>query len=92
MANPLAGMMQAANNGGGKNPVFMLAQIMKSGGNPQKLIQQMISTNPQTKGILDMMQANNSQGLKEMAMNLSKQSGISIEDMANQLGLDMPNA
>lgn len=85
--NPLMGMLGGNSNG---NPVVMLAQIMKSGGNPTKLLQNMMSKKPQVKGILDMVQSGNSQGLQEMAMNMSKQSGISIEDMANQLGLEMP--
>lgn len=84
--NPLMGMLGNANG----NPVVMLAQIMKSGGNPQKLIQNMMSQNPQIKGVLDMMQNGNTQGLQEMAVQMSQKTGVSIEDMAKQIGLDMP--
>lgn len=82
--NPMTAMMQ-------NNPVFKLVQAMKSGnGNPMQMLQQMAGNNPQAKQVLDMMQQGNSQGLKEMAMNMAKQKGTSVEEIAKQLGIQLP--
>lgn len=82
--NPMTAMMQ-------NNPVFKLVQAMKSGnGNPVQMLQQMAGNNPQAKQVLDMMQQGNSQGLKDMAMNMAKERGTSVEEIAKQLGIQLP--
>lgn len=89
MPNPLMHMMGGMNPMA-NNPVIKLVQMMKGGGNPQQLLQQLAGQNPQAKTVLDMMQAGNSQGLKEMAMNMAKERNTSVEEIAKQLGLEMP--
>lgn len=91
MSNPLMSMMNGGMNPLANNPVMKLVQMMKGGGgNPQQLLQQLAGQNPQAKTVLDMMQAGNSQGLKEMALNMAKERGTSVEDIAKQLGLEVP--
>lgn len=94
MPNPL---MQMMNGMGGNplnvmqnNPVFKIVQAMKSGGNPMQMLQQFAGNNPQAKQVLDMMQQGNSQGLKDMAMNMAKERGTSVEEIAKQLGIQLP--
>lgn len=92
MGNPLMGMaggnpMQQMMQG---NPIMQLISAMKNGGNAQQFFQQMAGQNPQAKIVFDMMNAGNTNGLKEMAMNMAKERGISIEDMTKQLGINMP--
>lgn len=81
--NPINAMM---NN----NPVFKMVNMLKNGGNPMAMLNEMAGQNPQMKQVVDMMNAGNQQGLKEMAMNMAKERGTTVENIAQQLGLDLP--
>lgn len=91
MGNPLMSMINGGMNPLANNPVMKLVQMMKGGGgNPQQLLQQMASQNPQMKPIMDMMSSGNTQGLKDMAMNMAKERGTSVEEIAKQIGIELP--
>lgn len=94
MPNPLMQMMSGMGgnplNMMQNNPVFKLIQAMKSGGNPMQMLQQMAGNNPEAQKVLGMMQQHDTQGLKEMAMNMAKQKGTSVEEIAKQLGIQLP--
>lgn len=55
------------------------------------MLQQMAGQNPQAKQAFDMMNAGNTQGLKEMAMNMAKERGTTPEEIIKGLGMSMPN-
>ncbi len=64
-------------------------QIFK-GGNPQQLIQQLsnnsqIMSNPMAKNAMEMLQKGDNDGLKQMAENLCKERGTTMEDVKNNL-------
>lgn len=73
------------------NPMMaMLGQIMRGGGNPQQLLQQMMGNNqimgnPILKNTLEMAQKGNSKGIEELARNLYAEKGIDIEKAAEKL-------
>ena len=73
------------------NPIMsMLGQMMKGGGNPQQMIQQMmgnnqITQNPILKNTLEMAQKGDSKGIEELARNLCKEKGVNPDDAINQL-------
>lgn len=72
------------------NPLMMLMSTIRNGGNPQQLLKQMAGNNPQIQEVLNMAQAGNENGLKEMAMNLAKERGTSVEEIAKNLGIKLP--
>lgn len=72
------------------NP-FQIIQMMK-GGNPQKMIQQLMGNNeamknPMFKNAMTMYQNNDTKGLKNMAENLCKSRGTTVEELRKQLGI-----
>lgn len=88
MNNP---MMNMIANKMGQNPVFQLMNVMRNGGNPMALMQQMAKSNPQVNQVMQMMNGKNPQQLRTMAENMCKERGTTIEQMAQQLGIQLPD-
>lgn len=79
--------MQAMQN----NPIMQMMNIARSGGNPMQLLQQMAMKNPRASQAMQMIQGKNQQQLRSMAENMCKERGISVEQVAQQLGMQMPS-
>lgn len=72
------------------NPMQIMMQMMKNGGNPQAMLQQMmgnsqIMQNPMAKNVLDMAQKGDMKGVEELARNLCKEKGINADEAYNQI-------
>ena len=74
--NPLALM--------GNNPVTQLISTMRSGGNPDALVQQMISSNPQLKQIVA---GKTPDQLMQVAENMCRERGTTVDDVLKQYGI-----
>lgn len=85
MNNPMGQMMQ-------NNPIMQMMNIARSGGNPMHLIQQMAGRNPQAAQFMQMIQGKNVQQLQTMAENIAKERGTTIQQVAQQLGMQIPNS
>lgn len=72
------------------NPLMMLLQMARGGGNPMAMLNQMAAQNPQVAQMLRMMQGKNPQQLRGMAENMAKERGTTLEDVARQLGVQLP--
>ena len=81
MNNPMAGNLLAA-----------MMQMMRSGGNPMYLLQQMAAQDPTVSQAMRMIQGKSPQQLRSMAENMAKERGVSLEGMANQMGITLPNS
>ena len=58
--------------------------------NPQEFIQQMMNNskimqNPMVKNAMQMYQNGDTKGLKDMAENLAKERGTTVDDMKSQI-------
>lgn len=73
------------------NPLNMALNVMRRGGNPVALAQQMAATNPQMRQFYNMVNGKSSAELKQMAENMAKERGVSINDIARQLGITVPS-
>lgn len=78
------------------NPMMAIMQMMRGGGNPQAILQQMlgnnqISGNPIMKNAISMAQSGNMKGVEELARNLCKEKGINPEDFLNQIKQNIGN-
>lgn len=71
------------------NPLMMLMGLMRSGGNPMMMLQQMAGQDPQVAQFMRMLNGKNTQQLQQMAENVAKEKGVSINDVARQLGLNL---
>ena len=68
------------------NPFQMLGAMK----NPQAFIQQMMNNskimqNPMVKNAIQMYQNGDEKGLKDMAENLAKERGTTVDDMKSQI-------
>lgn len=72
------------------NPMAMMMQMMKGGGNPQQLMQQMMGNsqimgNPMVRNAMDMYQKGDMKGLQSMAENLAKERGTTVNEVRDNL-------
>lgn len=70
------------------NPLGIIFQMMRGGGNPQQIIGQMmnnsqIAQNPMANNAMKMFQNGDMQGLQNMAENLAKERGTTVNDVKN---------
>lgn len=70
------------------NPM-QLIQMIKSGGNPQQMIMNMMrknaGSNPVMNNALQMMEKGDNAGLEKLARNLCKERNIDPDEAANQI-------
>ena len=64
--------------------IKQMMQMMRSAGNPQAMINQMMMTNPQMKQALDFIKASGGDP-KAAFYRLAEQRGINPQDILNQL-------
>lgn len=72
------------------NPLGMMFQMMRGGGNPQQIIGQMMNNNqlmqnPMIKNAMQMYQKGDTKGLQNMAENLAKEKGMNVDDVKNNV-------
>lgn len=72
------------------NPAIQLLNMVRNGGNPMQLLQQMAGRNPQAAQVLQMVRGKNPQQLRSIAENMCRERGTSIEQVARQLGIQIP--
>lgn len=71
------------------NPLIsILGQMIKGGGNPQSMLQQIMGnnqmmSNPMARNAMEMFQKGDMKGLRSMAENLAKEKGTTVEDVRN---------
>lgn len=71
------------------NPMQLL-QVMKSSNNPMNLLNQILGSDPQMYQALNLIRGKNSTQLRQVAMNMAKERGVDLDQMASQMGLRLP--
>ena len=69
------------------NPIMQFAALVKSGGNPMQMLQQMAGNNPQFAQAYKMLHGKTSAELQQMAVNMCRERGTSPEAVLQQLGI-----
>ncbi len=72
------------------NPMAMMMQMMRGGGNPNAMLQQMANQNPQVRQFMQMINGKSPQQLRQIAENVAKERGTTLNDVARQLGITLP--
>lgn len=72
------------------NPMAMMMQMMRSGGNPNAMLQQMANQDPQVRQFMRMINGKTPQQLRQIAENVAKERGTTLNDVARQLGITLP--
>lgn len=70
------------------NPMQMIMQMMRTGGDPRQMVIQMLSQNPNLdsvgKNLLDRAQANDLQGATSITQNVAREKGVDTNAVLGQ--------
>lgn len=73
------------------NPMLSVMQAMRMGRDPHGMIMQMAQQDPRIRQVVEMMRGKNPEQLQRIAENMAKERGITVEDVARQLGIQTPS-
>lgn len=73
------------------NPMMAMMQASMSGMTPMQYLQQRMGQNPQISQALNLIQGKTPEQLHQIADNMAKQRGTTVEEIARQYGLPMNN-
>ncbi len=68
-------------------PNIQMVNMMKNGGNPQALVQQMMGKNPEFGNLVNSLNGKDQSQVNDMIANLAKQKGVDLKQLADQLGM-----
>lgn len=89
MANPLANMMNTNSFTANlqNTPIMRMAQMMKSGGNPNALLQQMLGQNPQMAQFMQGVNGKSATDLGSMINKMAEQKGLNLSEITKAIGV-----
>ena len=73
------------------NPLMQLGAMMAYGKNPQHALAMLAQQNPQVRQAMQLMQGKTPAQLEQMARNMAKERGTTIEDIARSMGVQIPS-
>lgn len=69
------------------NPMAMLMQMMRTrNGNPAPLLEQLARQNPALRQAMDMTHGKSPQEVRQIADNMARQRGTTVEDILRRMG------
>lgn len=71
------------------NPMMQMMQMVRNGLNPMTMMRNMARTDPQVAQFMKMIEGKNPQQLRQMAENVARERGVTLEEVARQLGIPM---
>nr|DAG46034.1 MAG TPA: hypothetical protein [Caudoviricetes sp.] len=71
------------------NPMVQVMNLMRNGGNPVTLLNQMTGNNPMVSSLMQSMQGKSPEALRQMAMNIAKERGVDLIQFAQQFGMKL---
>ena len=73
------------------NPLMQMMGLLQSGKNPNTILQTMAMNNPQVRQVMQMMRGKSPEQLRQIANNMAAERGTTVEDIARQLGIQVPS-
>ena len=73
------------------DPMAQMMSLLRAGQNPSAILAMMAQSNPQVRQVMQMFNGKTPQQLQLMARNMAAERGTSIEDIARQLGIQIPS-
>ena len=73
------------------NPMMQMMGLLRSGKNPNAILQTMAMNNPHVRQVMQMMHGKTPEQLRQMANNMAAERGTTVEDIARQLGIQIPS-
>lgn len=69
------------------NPLAAMAQLAKTGGDPMQMVRQMAGRDPHMRQFMQMVNGKSPLQLRQIAENMAKESGTTVEEIARTLGI-----
>ena len=73
------------------NPVTQMMQLMQAGKNPNAVLQILAQNNPQVRQVMGMINGKNPAQLEQMARNMARERGTTIDEVARSMGIQIPS-
>ena len=73
------------------NPIMQIQQLMRVGRNPAAIIDMLAQSDPQVARVKQLMSGKPPAQLEQIARNMAKESGTTIEDVARSMGIQIPS-
>lgn len=73
------------------NPITQMMQLMQAGKNPNAVLQMLAQNNPQVRQVIGMINGKTPAQLEQMARNMARERGTTIEDVARSMGIQIPS-
>ena len=73
------------------NPMAQVMQMLQGGQNPATVLDMLSGVSPQVRQVKDIMRGKSPAELEQMARNMAKERGTTIEDIARSLGIQIPS-
>lgn len=74
------------------NPMFQIMNVMRSGGNPAALLNQLAGQNPQVRQAMQMMRGKSPAELQQMAQNMARERNLDLNQLLQQFGMTDPSS
>lgn len=71
----------------GNNPIVQLINAARGGGNPDMLVQQLISQHPQREQIQQIIGGKSPDQLMQIAKNMCRERGTTMDQVLQQFGI-----
>lgn len=71
----------------GNNPIVQLINVARGGGNPDMLVQQLISQHPQREQIQQIIGGKSPDQLMQIAQNMCRERGTTMDQVLQQFGI-----
>ncbi len=73
------------------NSMEAIMSAFRSGANPMAVMQNVATNNPAMQQFMRMINGKSADQLKQMAENMARERGVSLNDVARQLGITLPS-
>lgn len=73
------------------NPAMQMLDAMRRGQSPRQVLMGMARSNPQMGQIMQLMQNRSPEQLRQIASNMAAERGTTVENVARQLGIQIPS-
>ena len=73
------------------NPMMAMVQMAMGGMSPMQYLQQRMGQNPQIAQAMNLIQGKTPEQLHQIADNMAKQRGTTVEEIARQYGIPLNN-
>ena len=73
------------------NPMMSMVQMAMGGMSPMQYLQQRMGQNPQFAQAMNLIQGKTPEQLHQIADNMAKQRGTTVEEIARQYGIPLSN-